>query len=88
MLIKLIEVLREAGGATRLNEIFVNSTHIVSISEENHSCSLIKESLGLDDNVKFSSIVLSEGYRTRKFTVVGSPSEINIKVKKKTVLRG
>ena len=88
MLIKLIEVRREATGLTHLSEIFVNATHIISVSEENTSHELIKESLGLSDNVVFSSVLLSEGYRTRKVTVIGTPTEINTKVKRKQVLRG
>ena len=88
MLIKLIEVKKEAEGIAHLSEIFVNSTHIISVSEESFAHELIKENLGLADNVVFSSVLLSEGYRTRKVTVVGTPAEINTKVKRKQVLRG
>ena len=88
MLIKFIEVKREADGLAHLSEIFVNTTHIISVSEENMAHELIKESLGLSDNVVFSSVLLSEGYRTRKVTVIGTPAEINTKVKRKQVLRG
>lgn len=88
MLIKLIEVKREAEGIAHLSEIFVNSNHIISVSEESHNHPLIKENLGLSEDVTFSSILLSEGYRTRKVTVVGTPAEINTKVKRKQILRG
>ena len=92
MLVKLIEVRRGIrGGTTSLNEIYVNSAHIISVSEDvvaNES--LIKEAknLGLVENVKFSKVVLSEGSQTRTLTVVGTPSEVHGKVRKKQILRG
>ena len=88
MLVKLIEIVRSSNGAINLCEVFVNSTHIISVSEETSDQSLIKENLGLREDVRFSSLLISEGYRTRKIVVVGSPSEIHNKVKKRQVLRG
>lgn len=88
MLVKLVEVIRGPTGLASLNEIFVNSSHIISISEDTEPRPLIKENLGLNNDVRFSSLILSEGYRTRKVTVIGTPSEINSKVKRKQVLRG
>jgi hypothetical protein len=92
MLVKLIEVKRGMrGGAVFLNEIYINSDHIISVSEDSHtSDNLVKETkeLGLVEGVKFSRVVLSEGNQTRVLTVVGAPSEVHGKVKKRQVLRG
>lgn len=92
MLVKLIEVKRGMrGGTAFLNEIYVNSSHIISVSEDsNANKNLVNEvaDLGLVDGIKFSRVVLSEGNQTRVLTVVGTPSEVHNKVKKRQVLRG
>ena len=88
MLVKLIEVTKDIGGVNRLREVYVNSSHIISVSEDTSSEPLIKESLGLSENVRFSFVLVSEGNKSRRLTVVGTPSEINNKVKKRQVLRG
>ena len=92
MLVKLIEVKRGMrGGTAFLNEIYVNSSHIISVSEDsNANQNLVNEvaDLGLVDGIKFSRVVLSEGNQTRVLTVVGTPSEVHNKVKKRQVLRG
>ena len=46
------------------------------------------KNLGLVENVRFSKVVLSEGSQTRILTVVGTPSEVHNKVRKKQILRG
>ena len=91
MLVKLIEIKRDVGGESFLNEIYVNSTHIISVSETHATReSMIKESkeLGLVDNITFSDVVVSEGNRTRALTVVGSPTDIHNKIRKRQILRG
>jgi hypothetical protein len=88
VLVKLIEVTKDIGGVNRLREVYVNSSHIISVSEDTSSEPLIKESLGLSENVRFSFVLVSEGNKSRRLTVVGTPSEINNKVKKRQVLRG
>jgi len=92
MLIKLIEVKRGMrGGTASLNEIYVNSSHIISVSEDavaNESLMHEAKTLGLVENVRFSKIVISEGNTTRILTVVGTPSEVHNKVRKRQVLRG
>ena len=92
MLIKLVEVKRGMrGGTASLNEIYINSSHIISVSEDlNAGENLVNETknLGLVENVRFSKIVLSEGSQTRTLTVVGTPSEVHSKVRKKQILRG
>jgi hypothetical protein len=92
MLIKLVEVKRGMrGGTASLNEIYINSSHIISVSEDLiASENLVNEAknLGLVENVRFSKVVLSEGNQTRVLTVVGTPSEVHNKVRKKQILRG
>ena len=73
------------------NEIYVNSTHIVSVSEDFVAGeSLVNEAkqLGLVEGVKFSKVVITEGNQIRTLTVVGTPSDVYGKVKKRQVLRG
>jgi hypothetical protein len=92
VLVKLVEVKRGLRGETTfLNEIYINSAHIISISEDNNADqNLVNEvaSLGLLKGVKFSKVILSEGSQTRVLTVVGAPSEVHNKIKKRQVLRG
>ena len=92
MLVKLIEVKRGMrGGTASLNEIYVNSSHIISVSEDmvaNESLVQAAKTLGLMENVRFSKIVISEGNTTRALNVVGTPSEVHNKVKKRQILRG
>ena len=91
MLVKLIEIKRDSGGVSFLNEIYVNSSHIISVSETHATReSMIKETkdLGLMDNIVFSDVILSEGNRTRALTVVGTPSDIHNKIRKRQVLKG
>ena len=88
MLIKLIELTRDMDGSNRLSEVYVNSSHIISVSEDVSIGSVLKENLGIEYAVRFSFLHISEGSRSRRLTVVGSPSEINNKIKKIQVLRG
>ena len=92
MLVKLTEIRRGMrGGTASLNEIYVNSAHIISVSEDTVATeSLVNESkkLGLVEGVRFSKIILSEGNQTRSLTVLGAPSEVHNKIRKKQILRG
>ncbi len=92
MLIKLIEVKRGMRGDTAsLSEIYVNSSHIISVSEDllaNNSLLNEVSNLGLVDGVRFSTVVVSEGNQVRSLTVVGTPVEVHNKIKKRQVLRG
>ena len=92
MLVKLVEVKRGIrGNSVTLGEIYVNSSHIVSVQDDRMANeNLVKEAkeLGLVDEVRFSRVVLAEGGQTRALTVVGTPSEVYAKVKKRQVLRG
>jgi len=92
MLVKLVEVKREMrGGTASLNEIYVNSSHIVSVSEDRMSNETLLEEakrLGLIEGVQFSRVVIAEGNQTRALTVVGSPTDVYKSVKKKQILKG
>lgn len=92
MLVKLTEVKRQMrGGTAFLNEIYINTAHIISVSEDAQTAqSLVSEvrNLGLVEDVRFSKIILSEGSQTRTIIVVGTPSEVHSKVKKRQILRG
>ena len=76
MLIKLVEVQRSIrGGTASLNEIYVNSAHIISVSEDRSASErLINETqnLGLVEGVRFSKVIISEGNQTRSLTIVGT----------------
>ena len=92
MLVRLTEVLTGLrGGPASLSEIYVNSSHIVSVAEDVRAMeTLISETkrLGLVENTRFSKIVVTEGSRSRTLTVVGSPHEVYGKIKRKQILRG
>jgi len=92
MLVKFTEVKRQMrGGTAFLNEIYINSSHIISVSEDALTTqSLVSETknLGLLEGVKFSKVLLAEGNQTRTIIVVGTPSEVHGKVRKRQILRG
>ena len=92
MLIKMMEVRRGlTGGAVVLNEIYINSSHIVSVTDDIQSNQhLVREAgnIGLIDGTQFSKVVISEGGSTRSIIVVGSSSEVYNKVKERQILRG
>ena len=92
MLVKLIEIKRGMrGGTASLSEIFINSSHIISVSEDViMQETLVNEvkDLGLVSATTFSKVVLSEGNQVRTLTVVGNPHEIYNKIKRKQILKG
>ena len=92
MLIKLVEVKTGVrGGVASLNEIYVNTNHIISIAEDvRANQSLVQEvkRLGLVGATRFSKIVLSEGSHVRTLTVIGDPSDVHDKFRNKQILRG
>ena len=89
MLIKLIEV-HNVFSAPSIRELYVNTTSIVSITEEVHSHILEEtKTLGFSNLTKFSSIIIQEGNRTRTVVVAHSPQEIYKKIDpSKTLLKG
>jgi len=89
MLIKLVEVHNVLSNPS-VRELYINSTSILSITEETHSGTLKEaKSLGFSEITKFSSIIIQEGNRTRTVTVAHSPQEIYKKIDpSKTLLKG
>jgi hypothetical protein len=92
MLVRLIQIERGIrGGSSSLKEVYVNSQHIISVSEDNISTQqLVSEanSLGLAEGVVCSRLVIHEGNVPRTLVVVGSPNEVYQKIKRKQLLKG
>ena len=92
MLVKLMQVERGLrGGTSTLKVIFLNPSHIVSVSEDLASKkTILKETpdLGLSPEVQFSKVVIQEGTVSKSLIIVGPPWEIHQKLKKQQVLRG
>ena len=93
MLVRLIQIKKAVQDfdTTTLSEIYINSSHIISVTDDHHANQvLVNEAiqLGLFEGVQFSNVLLSEGGSTRTITVVGAPSDVYGKIKKKQILRG
>ena len=70
-----------------LNKVFINPSHIVSVSESVSYNKLLREGkidLPLDSNVTFSKIKMNPATGYDQFIVVGSPSSIMERVNKNT----
>ena len=88
MLVKLVELHRPQGDSVHLDEIYVSSSAVTTIRSENNSVMLEEaKQLGINREVLFSRITISEGGMTRTAVVVGSPAEIQAKLNKKMLLR-
>ena len=69
MLIKLIEIHNTSGGSKSVRELYINSSNIVSVTEETHSAILEEAKLlGFSDVAHFSSVIIQEGNRTKTIT--------------------
>lgn len=75
---------------TGLRDIYVNSRHIVSVTLDSMRHVSITENITQQLGVapQFSELVVSEGNITKKITVIGSPTEIYQKIKRKQILKG
>ena len=89
-MLKLVEVLlptnNRDGTSAYLRETFINSDHIISITQDVNAAALHAEGRmpsGLHDAQQFSKLSLSNG---QEMVVVGTPSLIQSKAKK--VLHG
>ena len=88
MLVKLIELHKPQGDRVHLDEIYVSSSAVTTISSEKGSVMLEEaQQLGINQGTTFSRITISEGGMTRTAVVVGSPAEIQAKLNKKMLLR-
>ena len=75
----------------RLNVVYLNPRHIISIAEDSISNeNLLEEAvkLGLSEQVSFCRVTIHEGNQPRTLTIVGSSSEIHQKLIKKQILKG
>jgi hypothetical protein len=92
MIITLKEVLHKSSdnGKGTLNEVAINSDHVVYVRPAQRP--LLREDIetALDQRTEFSTIMLSNGNGGIKMTVVGSPAVIESKVysSKKQLLKG
>jgi len=88
MLVKLVELHKPQDDRVHLDEIYVSSSAVTTIRAENNSVMLEEATrLGINHEVSFSRITISEGGMTRTAVVVGSPAEIQAKLNKKMLLR-
>ena len=88
MLVKLIELHKPQGDRVFLDEIYVSSSAVTTIRSESNTTMLEEaRGLGINQEVGFSRITISEGGMTRTAVVVGSPAEIQAKLNKKMLLR-
>ena len=88
MLVKLVELHKPQGDRVHLDEIYVSSSAVTTITSENNTVMLEEaKQLGINSSASFSRITISEGGMTRTAVVVGSPAEIQAKLNKKMLLR-
>lgn len=77
-MIELITIF-QANQNWYLNKVFVNSNHVITISEAADHNRLLKEGkidLSLDSNVTFSKVKMNPTTGFDEFIVVGSPKVI------------
>ena len=89
MIVKLVEV-NNTNGSYRLNEVYLNSEHVVSIRPVSL---IVHESQlpdGLDNRTEFSNVYMDHGQAGMVLTVVGPPEVIETKINsaKKQLLKG
>ena len=92
MLVELVQVINNGTGYS-LSKIYLNPRHIVFISEDQRTQSLIRESnnLGLAPETTFSKIRINDAGLSREISVVGDPTMIESKIfrkKRQNILRG
>ena len=92
MLVELVQVVSN-GNSYSLSKIYLNPRHIVFISEDRRTQSLIKESNNLDlaPETTFSKIRINDAGLSREISVVGDPTMIESKIfrkKRQNILRG
>ena len=86
-MIKLVEVLKQNETMCSMREIVVNTSHIVSMTNDTYYAGLHAEGkmpAGLHEAQQFSRVTFTNG---REITVVGSPDIVGNKAKK-NVLHG
>ena len=89
MIVKLVGV-NNTNGSYKLNEVYLNSEHVVSIRPVSLIVSESQFPDGLDKRTEFSNIYLDHGQAGMVLTVVGPPAVIETKINsaKKQLLKG
>jgi len=91
MLVELtrVEPLKDT---IRVNRVYVNPAHIVSVIEDNLKYHSLKESLikaGVHNQMSISEVKVFDGTMVETMLVLGAPTTIKEKINnKKQVLRG
>ena len=90
MIIKLIE-LKNTNGIYRLEEVYLNPKHVVSIRPVTLKHDLSESSFpdGLDENAEFSKIMVNYGNNGSSVVVAGNPEMVERKINdKRKLLKG
>ena len=88
MIVKLIE-LKNTNGSYKLNEVYLNPEHVVSIRPVSLSVNESKFPEGLDKNAQFSKIMVNNGNNGTSMVVTGSPEMVERKINdKRKLLKG
>jgi hypothetical protein len=96
MLIKLTEVCNNGAITMRqtytLREVFVNPEHVVMVREESRMKQLNEQGLlpaELNENHRFSKLIINRGHTGSEIVVVGAPDIIETTLNKtKQILKG
>ena len=89
MIVKLVEV-NNTNGSYKLNEVYLNSEHVVSIRPVSLIVNESQLPDGLDNRTEFSNVYMDHGQTGMVLTVVGPPEVIETKINsaKKQLLKG
>ena len=89
MIVKLVEV-NNTNGNYKLNEVYLNSEHVVSIRPVSLIVNESQFPDGLDKRTEFSNVYIDHGQAGMVLTVVGPPALIEAKINsaKKQLLKG
>lgn len=88
MIVKLIE-LKNTNGNYKLNEVYLNPEHVVSIRPVSLSVNESQFPEGLDKNAQFSKIMVNYGNNGTSMVVTGSPEMVERKINdKRKLLKG
>ena len=91
MLVELTRV-EPANDTIRVNRVYINPAHVVSVIEDNLKYHSLKESLiqaGVHNQMSISEVKVFDGTEVETMLVLGAPNHIREKINnKKQILRG
>ena len=88
MIVKLIE-LKNMNGSYRLQEVYLNPEHVVSVRPEALNITEGRLPDGLDQGTEFSKIMINYGNNGTSVVVAGSPDMVERKINdKRKLLKG